>query len=117
MALFRPKKDECATCNKFKEGYISEEDFNLHITRKKEARKELEKYKENEKMFYTFDLQAILLSPKSNISSLYYKTKLCVHNLCYFDLNNKDGFCYLWYEGEEFSSCFHFFLLKPTLFQ
>lgn len=121
MALFRPKKDECEICNKFKEGYISEEDYSLHTSRKMEARKELEKDKENEKFLYTVDVQAVLLSPKSNISSLYYKTKLCVHNLCYFDLNNKDGFCYLWHEGEgglnaeEFSSCFHFFIENQVI--
>lgn len=40
------------------------------------------------------------MAPKSNISSLYYRTKLQVHNLCFFNLNNKDGFSYLWYEVE-----------------
>ncbi|CAG5001788.1 unnamed protein product [Parnassius apollo] len=46
------------------------------------------------------DTQAVLLAPKSNVSSLYYKTKLCTHNFCLFNLRNKDGFSYLWNETE-----------------
>lgn len=46
------------------------------------------------------DTQAVLLAPKSNVSSLYYKTKLCTHNFCLFNLKNKDGFFFLWNESE-----------------
>ncbi|XP_050504931.1 uncharacterized protein LOC126883425 [Diabrotica virgifera virgifera] len=46
------------------------------------------------------DTQAVLLAPKSNVSSLYYKTKICTHNFCIFNIKNKDGFCYLWNETE-----------------
>lgn len=124
MALFRPKKDECEICEKFKNGFIGEEQYNAHIVRKNEARAEKQKDVKNEKYVFTVDLQAVLMSPKSNISSLYYKTKLCVHNLCFYNLLNKDGYCYLWHEGEgglnaeEFSSCFYSFLetkVIPTM--
>lgn len=54
----------------------------------------------NEKNVYTMDLQAVLLSPKSQVSSLYYKTKLIVHNFCLFNLKTSEGYCYLWNETE-----------------
>ncbi|CAG4931564.1 unnamed protein product [Parnassius apollo] len=41
------------------------------------------------------DTQPVLLAPKSNVSSLYYKTKLCTHNFCVFNLKNTDGYCFL----------------------
>lgn len=42
----------------------------------------------------------MLLAPKSKISSLYYRTKLQIHNLAFYNTKNKDGFCYLWSETE-----------------
>lgn len=46
------------------------------------------------------DLQSVLLCPKSNVSALYYRTKLIVHNFTVFDLHSKDGYCFLWHEGQ-----------------
>lgn len=46
------------------------------------------------------DLQSVLLSPKSNVSSLYYKTKLIVHNFTIYDLKRQQGECFLWNETE-----------------
>lgn len=61
------------------------------------------------------------MAPKSNISSLYYRTKLQIHNLAFFNLNNKDGYCYLWNEkegglnSEEFASVWVSFIEKKIL--
>ena len=52
------------------------------------------------KMVWTMDLQAVLLCPKSNASSLYYKTKLQIHNFTLYNLESKDGYCYVWNEME-----------------
>lgn len=81
---------------------------------KKEARMEKEPFlfpcKMSENEIFTMDLQSVLLCPKSNVSSLYYKTKLIVHNFTVYDLKRKNGFCFLWNETEgglssnEFSS-------------
>lgn len=58
--------------------------------------------KENDKLFineiFTMDLYAILLCPKSNFSSLYYKTKLIVHNFTIHDLKRMIGYCFMWNE-------------------
>lgn len=72
-----------------------------------EARnEEIDKNSENE--VFTMDLQSVLLSPRSNVSSLYLITKFIVFIL--YDIRRKEGFCYLWNEPEggltssEFSS-------------
>ena len=47
---------------------------------------------------------------------MYYKTKLCIHNLCFYNLRNADGFCYLWNESDggltahEFATCLSDFI-------
>lgn len=70
------------------------------------------------------DVQAVLLCPVSKISTLYYKTKLCVHNLCFKNLKTTDAHSYLWNESEggvnaeEFASIWVNFLetyLAPLL--
>lgn len=64
------------------------------------------------------DLQSVLLSPKSNVSSMYYKTKLAVHNFTLYNLKSKDGYCFIWNETEgnltaqEFSSIICKFVLS-----
>ncbi|KAL4720744.1 hypothetical protein ACJJTC_006818 [Scirpophaga incertulas] len=100
ISLFKPKKDECEKCLSHKIGNIPDTEHKEHIERKNEARIEKENDKNSEEHVFTMDTQAVLLAPKSNVSSLYYKTKLCTHNFCIFNLKNKDGFCYLWNETE-----------------
>ena len=57
------------------------------------------------------DLHGLLLCPKIQASSLYFKTKLCVHNFTMYDMTSHDASNYLWHEGEaglsanEFASC------------
>lgn len=64
------------------------------------------------------DLQALLMSPKSNVSALYYKMKLSVHSFTFFNLETKDGYSFLWNEtvgllsSNEFASIISRFLLS-----
>uniref|UniRef100_A0A1B6KP28 Uncharacterized protein n=1 Tax=Graphocephala atropunctata TaxID=36148 RepID=A0A1B6KP28_9HEMI len=60
----------------------------------------VEDKKNSKYLTFTMDLQSLLMSPKSNVSSLYYKMKLSIHNLTFFNLETKDGFCFLWNESE-----------------
>lgn len=82
----------------------------MHQAKKEEARKEKVQDKEDEKIVFTIDLQAVLMAPKSQISSLYYRTKLQIHNLTFYNLIDRKGYCYLWNEvegginAEEFAS-------------
>lgn len=34
------------------------------------------------------------------LGHIYYKTKLCVHNWCIYNLNTHDGYCFIWNETE-----------------
>lgn len=121
LSLFRPKKDECELCTGYKNGTVEESNYQTHKQKKEEARKEKQKDKENINLVFTVDLQAVLLAPKSNVSTLYYKTKLQVHNLCFYNNINKDGFCYVWNESEgalnadEFASIWMYFLEREVL--
>lgn len=101
LALFKPKKDACDKCESFKTGNLGEQDYEAHIVRKDEARLEKKAdIKRNDCLVYTMDLQSLLLSPRSNVSALYYKMKLATHNFTIYDLGTHEGFCYLWNETE-----------------
>ena len=47
---------------------------------------------------YVFDFQNILQYPKGEPSQFYYSRKLNAYNFTVYDMNPKDGFCYLWPE-------------------
>lgn len=120
ISIFKPKKDECELCAAYKSANLSQSDYDEHISKKDEARNEKMKDKENEKHVFAMDLQAVLLCPKSNVSSLYYKMKLKVHNFCMYNLNTKDTYCFLWNEteggvnSEEFASIVAKFLTSEV---
>lgn len=99
LSLFQPKKDECDICVAHRTGNLAQDIYEIHQLKKKEAREEKAKDKESDNKVFCMDLQSVLLAPKSNTSSLYFKTKLIVHNFTIFNLKTKDGFCYLWHEA------------------
>lgn len=121
LSLYRPKKDECELCTGYKTGTKEESIYQLHILKKEEARQEKDKDKRENRYVFTVDLQAVLMAPKSNVSTLYYKTKLQVHNLCFYDNINKDGYCFVWNETEgglnadEFASIWTYFIENKVL--
>ena len=103
FSVFIPRKDQCDVCYSFKYGNISKEDYDTHIKHKDEARKEKGEDKESasaSRSVWTMDLQAVLLCLKTMASTMYYKTKLQVHNFTLYDLASKKGYCYLWNETE-----------------
>ena len=64
----------------------------------------------------TFDLQAVLQTPCSLVSQIYYMRKLNCYNLSVYNLGNKDATCYLWSEIDanrgacEIGSCLYLYL-------
>ena len=103
FSIFIPKKDQCEKCMAAKVGNLSNDLYNEHVEQKNLAREKKEKDKDdakddNSKSVWTMDLQAVHLCPKTNTSSAYYKTKVQVHNMTYFNLGTKEGFCYTWDE-------------------
>ncbi|CAG9773409.1 unnamed protein product [Ceutorhynchus assimilis] len=105
--VHKPKKDQCDVCIGYKTKNVSQENYETHIKRKDEARKEKEADKkmtmemENKEIaVITMDLQSVKLAPVLQASAIYYNTKLCVHNFTTFNLVDKEVSCYLWHEAE-----------------
>lgn len=86
LSLYRPKKDLCDTCVAFETGNLNEEQYNEHFQLKKEARDEQSRDNDSQNEIFTMNLQSVLVCPKSNVFSLYYKIKLIVHNFTIYDL-------------------------------
>lgn len=127
IAFFKPKKDQCDVCEKFKNSAESEKpslerEYNLHIENKNKSR--LEKKKDTQyatehretTSLICFDFEKVLTTPKSEFSCLYYKRKLSVYNFTIYDIVRHKAYCYVWSENEakrgsnEVASCLlHYF--------
>ena len=76
--------------------------------------------KNNSLVCACFDLQEILVTPRSFESCLYYKRRLNTFNFSLYDLGTKDGFCFVWNEtisnrgACEISSCVYHFIKKKV---
>jgi hypothetical protein len=104
--------DMCSLCNKvnkLKDMGTLDEDTKLkhqeHIKNKERAREK----KNNDKglakkspHFHvtTFDLEEVLNTPCSLVSSLYYKRKLSCYNLSVYSLSDGRATCFMWDETE-----------------
>ncbi|KAF0721887.1 Uncharacterized protein FWK35_00025934, partial [Aphis craccivora] len=79
LAIFLPKKDQCAVCNE------AEHKNDAEIS---------------ETMIYaSFDLQAVLTLPYAGDAQIYFSRKLSVMNFTVYD-SRKKGICYLWDETQ-----------------
>ena len=102
-SVFIPRKDQCDICVSTKHGNTDEATYKAHIQAKNDAREEKAKDKDDESSktsVWTVDVQAVLLCPKTRASAMYYKTKLQVHNLSFFNLKTREGYCYVWDETQ-----------------
>lgn len=108
LAFFKPKKDQCATCSRYKLADNKrkkelEADYSMHIIRKNECNEAKEKDKvrsQNDVSFVTanFDLQSVLQLPYSAVSEFYYARKICVYNLTIYEGFGKNAYCFCWNE-------------------
>ncbi|GFO28632.1 hypothetical protein PoB_005513700 [Plakobranchus ocellatus] len=120
MSFFKPRKDQCDACMAAKHGNVSNEQYQCHLLKKPNAQQMKARDKglaDDSISLWTMDLQSVLLSPKTQASALYHKTKLALHNMTYFNLKSKEGFCYVYDEthgdlsGDIFASLhFNYFL-------
>ncbi|CAG9772240.1 unnamed protein product [Ceutorhynchus assimilis] len=101
ISLFHPRKDMCDTCFKYKNQNLTEEEYQVHISKKNAARNEKERDKNNSIEgncnVITMDVQAVKLAPCLAASALYYRTKLCNHNSTIYNLKNQKATCY-WFD-------------------
>jgi hypothetical protein len=45
-----------------------------------------------------FDLQKVLITPQSEVSTFYYKTKFATYKFTVYDMRCHEGYCYVWNE-------------------
>ena len=125
ISFHKPKKDQCMLCNEYTQmsnaGTLDEETksrYTEHQTQKTRGRQEKQEDKEKAKddksyQAVTFDLEAVLSTPCSLVSQVYYKRKLSCYNLSLYSLGDHKGTCYLWDETEgqrgscEVATCLH----------
>lgn len=135
ISFHRPKKDQCVTCNQYKQKVESwnidesaKHAYQEHQKRKLQGRQEKEndKRKAKENKSYsaaTFDLEAVLPTTCSLVSQAYYKRKLSCYNLSLYSLGDNKGTCFLWNETEgqrgscEVATCLHKYIksLPPNV--
>lgn len=44
-----------------------------------------------------FDLQAVLITPRGEVSQFYYKRRLASYNFTIYNVKDKEGTCYFWH--------------------
>ena len=102
-----PKKNLCAECQAYKNTKNPTPDqvakYTAHIQRKEEFREVKNKDKERAKVdnnfaMATFDMQQVLLTPKTDASPVYYSRKLNTYNLTIFDMKTNHARNYVWDE-------------------
>lgn len=110
LGFHQPKKDLCSFCESYKQlnkadQELKKDQFELHQKRKNDARQQKSLDKEQalltsrtDHRVINFDLQKVLISPKTDIGEAYYSRKLATYNLSIFDIVSREGKCYMWYE-------------------
>lgn len=84
-----------------KEGEQSAYDLhqnNKVLSREEKDKDKLEAINNPDKNVFTFDLQSVLYTPCSEVSSFYYTRKFASYNNTFYDLATKEGECFLWHE-------------------
>ena len=129
LGFFLPKKDQCEVCNRWKtakdrrERLAMLQEYNIHL-RQRKAIKTLKKNDKDsagaKKCVACFDLQKVLICPRSDTSVLFYRNKLSIFNLTIFELAPKIGHAFVWNETEakkgsnEIGTCLFNFIEKKV---
>lgn len=109
ISFFIPKKDRCELCVSYENATGSakeelQEKYMLHQEEKNLSRIEKESDKNkacNDYIVAVYDLQAVLQTPREDVSVFYYKSKLNNFNFTISEIGSPDHTeCYLWHEGE-----------------
>lgn len=111
LEFFKPNKDLCEFCESYKNMNENERldrgiEYMKHHEEKNLSRSEKDKDKKcisDKFRVACFHLQAALPTPKGEVSTFHYKSKLSTYNFTICELAKK-GLgtvnCYLWHEGE-----------------
>jgi hypothetical protein len=94
LGFFSPKKDQCELCIAFQNAEGEEKEalrmkFQNHQKKKQLSRQEKEAHKtrvNKSVIVAVYDLQAVLPTPRGDVSVFYYKSKLNNYNFTIFEL-------------------------------
>lgn len=105
-AFFKPKKDMCDICEQYRLSTPEQKnnlqiEYDEHISNKilaRERKNADKKRAENDSEFCiaVFDLEKVLQTPQSEVSSFYYKRKIATYNFTIYDIGKKDGYLLLY---------------------
>lgn len=124
-----PKKDKCVTCERFKN---TPEDMRTEVTKQSQIEHEVEKNatlrehisdqnlprKDESVVCCSFDLQAVLSTPRSDSVLLFYARKYATYNFTVYESVSRRGNCYIWGESDggrgshEIATCLHKYLMS-----
>ena len=109
IGFHKPKKDLCDFCETFARSSDAEKEamqirMDEHLKNKTVSRQLKEEMKlraltDSSLNAACFDLQQVLVTPRSMSSQLYYRRKLATYNLTVYELATKQGHCFMWHEG------------------
>lgn len=109
IGFHKPKKDLCDFCETFARSSDAEKEamqirMDEHLKKKTVSRQLKEEMKlwaltDSSLNAACFDLQQVLVTPRSMSSQLYYRRKLATYNLTVYELATKQGHCFMWHEG------------------
>ena len=109
--MFKPHKDRCIIYVGKDIGNVSDEDYKKHYEMKCGAleQKEVDNNNGNgNSVMYCWDIEALLISPRNKSNAMFYRTKLNIHNLTFYDLKTHEVLNYLWNEVDGQIECDNF---------
>lgn len=129
ISFFIPKKDRCELCVSYenssdKEKLEMEGSYTTHLREKKLSREAKSQDKRMVSPTYVvacYDLQAVLTTPRGDVSVFYYISKLATYNLSVCELVSGLSTCFVWHEGQgnrgvtEIGSCIWIVLMDKAV--
>ncbi|KAJ8666483.1 hypothetical protein QAD02_008145 [Eretmocerus hayati] len=109
LEFFIPKKDRCEKCEAYK--LLSKDDktpkrdsMRKHRNDIESARKRMNEsaiLAETDQSVYVMhmDLQKVLTTPRSEIGTMYYMSKISVWNFTIYEFSTSKGYCFVWNEA------------------
>ena len=108
IGFFIPKKDKCDICAEFEMATKSRQEVPHILITKHDCHKDDRKFTKSErdsdranedKIVVCFDMQNVIMCPRSNVSNFFYKRKLNVYNLTAHCSKDKTCYNVVWNEA------------------
>ncbi|XP_076453198.1 uncharacterized protein LOC143288506 [Babylonia areolata] len=109
LSIHRPKKDQCSLCMTYLKGdeTVKEnlrERYEIHVGEKQKVRDlkdqcKKEAVQDEAVLCASFDLQQVIYLPISKEGALFYKRRLAVYNLTFYNIGDKNCHCFTWDEA------------------